>query len=158
MKGIIILACAIACVMTLSAPTAPIWPSTFSQDFVYSDSKVKVHEVGKLWFDDSHSRVRIDYSGSNYVDICYALGQEKNDACTLIGIKGAMYVNLPHKSKCCTCCVEGDGCFTVPRNWMSNFTYAGEATLSGQSFYKWKSDNMAYYETEDVKRIPRRVE
>jgi len=29
------------------------------------------------------------------------------------------------------------GCKPMPRDWLKDFQYSGEAILSGQTFYKW---------------------
>lgn len=77
----------------------------------------------------------------------------------MISVRGALYINLPQKSKCCMCCKEGDNCNHIQRDWMKDFTYAGEATLSGQTFYKWSYGPQAsYYATMDAQRVPRRAE
>lgn len=64
-----------------------------------------------------------------------------------------MYVFLPLKNKCCKCCTAEQGCTVESRDWLKDFTYTGEATLSGQSFYKWsfKSGGITenYFATQD---------
>lgn len=51
MKNIILLACAIACIIALKGPEPPLWPETFSQDFVIGEKKLKIYESGKTWID-----------------------------------------------------------------------------------------------------------
>lgn len=48
MKSIILLACAIACIIALKGPEPPLWPETFSQDFVLGE-KAQNPESGKTW-------------------------------------------------------------------------------------------------------------
>lgn len=74
MKTIVILACALACVIALRGPEPPLWPETFSQEYVISREKVRIHETGKLWFDDVNKKSRLDYSGSNFHEGCFRLG------------------------------------------------------------------------------------
>ncbi len=163
MKVFILFICALSLVLALNGPEPPMWPSTFSQDFVQTDSRAKTYVSGKLWYDDANSRMRFDFSGSNYQELCYKFSQDNSTSCSIIADKGALYVNLPQKSKCCACCNKGDKCDIIRRDWLQDFKYAGEATLSGQSFYKWtynfsSTQSESYYATEDEERVPRRID
>ena len=93
--------------------------------------KTKVYETGKLWYDYKNNRQRVDFSGSNYEPVCYALGQDTNTTCSIVNVNKGLYVNLPQKSKCCKCCTDADGCTIAPRDWLKDYQYSGEATLSG---------------------------
>lgn len=90
--------------------------------------------------------------------MCKFLDTDQNTRCSLLALKGALYINLPEKSKCCSCCLTEDQCFLTLRDWLEDYTYAGEAILSGQTFYKWTYDSDSYFATEDPERIPRRIE
>lgn len=137
MKTIILVLCTLACALAFTGPEPPLWPETFSQDFVLTDKRMRLYETGKLWFDDKNSRIRFDFSGSSFQELCFAMSQDRNASCSLINVKGALYVNLPQKSKCCTCCTQADNCALIRRDWLKDFKYVGEASLSGQTFYKW---------------------
>ncbi len=59
MKSIVILSCLFIAILSVQGPPPPVWPETFSQDFVQGDSKSKIYESGKLWYDIKNNRERV---------------------------------------------------------------------------------------------------
>ena len=110
MKRIVALLCVCAFAFSLQGPDAPLWPETFSQDYVVGDSKAKLYTSGKLWYDIKNNRQRVDNLHSYFEPICMELGEDRNAACSQLNVDGALYVNLPDKSKCCKCCTAAQGC------------------------------------------------
>jgi len=158
MKSILLLSFLLIGMLCLEGPSAPLWPETFSQDFVQGDSKAKIYQTGKLWYDSKNNRQRVDFSSSNFNILCEFFGRDINTSCSSIFVNKTMYVSLPQKGKCCKCCTEANGCSMLQRDWLKDYTYSGEATLSGQTFYKWSQYRESYYATEDEERVPRRLD
>ena len=159
-KSIIFLLCLAASVISVDPP---LWPETFSQDYVVSQTNVKIFSFGKIWYDIKNNLERVDIKDARINEICNTVGQNQPGSCTQINKNGNLYVWLPEKNQCCRYCTAAQGCVIPTRDWLKSFKYAGEATLSGQKFYKWtytsKDSNVEnYYATEDDARIPRRIE
>ena len=95
MKNLIILSCLLVAILSVQGPAAPVWPETFSQDFVQGDSKSKLYESGKLFYDFKNNRQRVDYSGSVFEPVCLALAQEPRTRCSLINVNNSLYIRLP---------------------------------------------------------------
>ena len=95
MKNLIILFTLLVVIFTLQGPAAPLWPETFSQDFVQGDNKTKIYESGKLWYDIKNNRQRVDFSGSAFEKVCLALAQEPRTRCSAINVNNSLYIQLP---------------------------------------------------------------
>lgn len=65
MKNLLLLALLVIGILALKAPAPPVWPQTFSQDFVDTNLNKKIYESGKIWYDFKNYRQRVDYSSSN---------------------------------------------------------------------------------------------
>ncbi len=163
MKNVIILSCFLLVILNAQGPAPPVWPETFSQDFVQGDSKSKIYESGKLWYDIKNSRQRMDYSGSAFQSVCFNLAPDIRTRCSSIFVNNSLYISFPEASKCCKCCTTATAnkcpiLPLLPRDWLRNYQYSGEATLSGATFYRWTFSGLNYYATEDQARIPRRFD
>lgn len=123
--SIFLLYCAIFIAFGLNDPDAPLWPETFSQDFIQSDSDSKVYTSGKLFYDFRNNRQRMDLASDFNDAICQSISKDTSTKCNQIIVNDAMYVNLPDKNQCCKCCTATQGCTVEPRDWLKDFKFAG---------------------------------
>jgi len=119
----------------------PVWPDTFSQDYVLSDSTVKTHGVGKIWYDLKNNRQRVDISNSWFDYVCNTLSPRTNTTCTSVNINDYLYYWLSDQSKCCRCCSTKNGCNIKPNDWLKAYKYAGTTVLNGETFDHWTIGN-----------------
>jgi hypothetical protein len=103
----------------------PMWPETFTQDYVVSQTNVKIFSFGKIWYDIKNNMERVDLKDARLNQMCSALTQGQPGPCTQINKNGNLYVWLPEKNQCCKYCTAAQGCTIPPRNWLKNFKFIG---------------------------------
>jgi hypothetical protein len=106
-------------------PDAPMWPETFSQDYIQSDSSSKVYTSGKIFYDFKNNRQRMDLASDFNDAICQSISKDTQTQCSQIIVNDFMYVNLPDKNLCCKCCTAAQGCTVEPRDWLKDFKFSG---------------------------------
>lgn len=111
-------------------PPPPVWPDTFSQDYVIYDATVKTHSVGKIWYDSKNNCQRVDVSNSWFDYVCNTLSPRANTTCISMNVNDYLYYWLPDQNKCCKCCAAKNGCGVKPKDWLKDYKYTGVVSLN----------------------------
>jgi hypothetical protein len=83
---------------------------------------------------------RNDLQNSLFDAICSSVSNASNTPCISINREENLHICLPELKQCCRCCSAANGCTVTAQKWLANFTFMGESSLSGQSFYKWSTN------------------
>ena len=155
------------CHSQLGQPNPPIWPNTFSVEFVEqlnsTSPPYSTQNTGRWFYDWSGRQSRFDHDRGH-----------RNDFCVLSGLAGAshsscrlyfssdeqMWVALPERKLCCSLCKPNPHgfpgtCSTLLPNWLQNSTYKGTVRV-GANQCNWFSKPGAvaidnWYATPDGK-------
>ena len=110
-------------------PTAPDWPSRFSQTF-NEDLTYPIIGTGKtsgtLYYDWAAKRYRVDRDNGKWDRYCGTIFKFTDTPCSHIVVEGKRYLHFPDKNYCCMCCTDVGGCGLLKPDWMSGAVYEGE--------------------------------
>jgi hypothetical protein len=123
MSKILIFLIFLVCAFTINPP---LWPDSFSQDYVVGDNKAKLFTVGKIWYDFNNKMERNDLQNSLFDAICSSVSNASNTPCISINREENLHIWLPELKQCCRCCSAANGCTVTAQNWLANFTFMGE--------------------------------
>lgn len=141
----------------------PLWPQTFTQDFVQGDDITEIYTTGKIWYDIKNDRQRCDVKSNYYDLICQSVSLKLNASCSQITKNGTLYIMLPQSNQCCKCCTKQQGCGITPRDWLKDYEYVGIVPMLGWAYYNaWTNYetpvNQTYYATPDERQVPKKME
>jgi hypothetical protein len=160
---LILLLLAVSAIVVAKDPPIYDYAYSISFDETVVDSKTSYKVSGKLFYDPTNNRERVDRSNGRYNSFCGSVLPNVTTSCQQYTVNNRRWIVFPQKNTCCFCCDSAHGCGIVKPNWLNGSDYKGASKLADGNIYdEWSKDGDVGYNlfwaTTNEDQIPRRLD